>query len=180
MSVILLTLVLMVVVGVVLTFFYQQHKTKSAVEGKLYCTFLTQDGSREEELLPKVGNQIIRYDKVSGNSSAYLFKPNKTWNSLFPPFKSKILQVTIKSAIYMKDNPEPLPWSEDDPAITPEVLGNLQDARFSEMMKEQAKELTEADKTTSPLIMYILLAVPSILSIAVVYLLYKVMLGLGM
>jgi len=172
-------LIIVLIIGAVGIFFYQQQKTKSAAEGKLYCTFLTPDGSRREELLPIVGNQVFHYDKKRDTNVAYTIKPNKTWNFLYPPLRPKFFQITVKSALFVESNPEPLPWIENDPVITAEVLGNLQDINFSEILKQQAREAVEATQFKIPLLFYLLIGVPVVISVIVIFLLFQIMSSLG-
>lgn len=140
-------------------------------EGGIYATIIKQGGARRDTLLyfnPDVDDQVLDVKKGSDGivrKQPYYVRGDKTWNLQYPPNFPKPLTVTVRSAIYAENNPEPFDPFLNPPVITSEVLGNLQDTNFSRAMVARAEEITEAQVAEIPKKFYYVVIGAALLSL---------------
>jgi len=123
---------------------YLIWKVKKDTDGCQYCTYIHQGGFREDVLSEIDGNEIIRR-KPNGIIQRYYTSTSKSWNTLYPPGRPRILQVSIGSTLYANNNPEPLDPFGQEPIVTSELLGNVMDAKFSEVMVDQTRKMAQEE-----------------------------------
>ena len=162
---------------------FLQYKNRRAVENKVYCTFIKPSKVRVEELLPVDGIKITRKEK--GKNVPYYIRSDKTWNMLYPPnvpFFLKVTQVTVASAIFAEKNPEPVDPFSKEQFVTTELLANVQDEKFSELMLKTAERLRELDPTanaTDPKFFWMAMGGLALLSGISIYLVFNLSSSIG-
>lgn len=127
--------------------FYMQYDARRAVEGMMYITVILEHGGRIDKLATVEGVEV-KVSKGSGKG-IYLIDENHSFNTLYPPNRPKLLQVTVKSAIYAEGRQEPLNPFTDRPVITPMLHMNIQDKAFTDTLsRETIKNYEETDITS--------------------------------
>lgn len=161
-----------VILIAVLTFlaFYSQWKVRREVEGKMWCTFITETGDRLDKLATKKGELLVVEEPPCRGS--YVINWKKSWTCWYPPMRPRWMQVVVRSAIYREHNVEPQAPPENvqpnqplDPEAMEKVLDSrllkdIQDAEFAKVMVEQSKRAAEeeAEEYTPakpPMLMYV-------------------------
>lgn len=180
-GIILFSVVVVGFAAIVGTFLLIQWRTRKAVEGKLLCTFITHSGARFDKLLP-ITNNTVR-DDLGGGEQEYYFKPRTCWNTLYPINRPGLLQVTVPSAVFAQDNPEPLNPFESAMVATAEILRNTQDEVFSRMMVDRANREMDEDKRVNalanPTILYVLGGGALLAAAAAAYMCYSLQSAVG-
>lgn len=167
------TIFVIILVGIVVI----QRRNKKAVIGKVFCTFFLPHKVRIDTLC-RVENKEVFYTTPEGRERTYLIDHNKTATALYPPGQPRLLQAEVQSIVYNSEDPEPIDPYGGDPLISPELLNNLQNEKFSRaMVGEAAREADAGEGLVGGLSKkdYIIILIPAavgLIALIITYLVY--------
>ena len=130
-----------IIMGAVLGIFIvaSMFWVKSAIKGKVYCHFLSENKQLQSRLLKPSANVIVVEE--SGVARKYLTHPSKLFWSYWPPGFPKIIQEPVPSLFYISSSAEPLDPFDQQSLISPESLMRMSDEA---MLKQTWKDVREA------------------------------------